>query len=214
MNLDITVGEYARSRGTSETNVKKYIRTEEWELRQNPRDGRQRLLSPEQQLYLDSKYSLSVQTAVPAVQTYERSAEIAEVIIQGELVKADPSYSQLAVVEDNPYLVAINQKLTQVTHNNQIQFAQIQEQALAANDLDAAILSLQEQAAIQRGQQRAIREAQLEQTAYQATQTQIKMAQAGIAPIAAPAPNAPAASPAATPEPSESSPAVSSGQPF
>jgi site-specific recombinase len=201
MDTDLVVGDYARSRGISETNVKKYIREEAWELRQNPRDARQRLLDASQQLHLDHKYGLTVQPvaqAIPKVQAYERSPEIAEVIIQGQLVDADSSYSQLATVEDNPYLAAINQRLAQATQFNLVQFAQVEQQALAGNDLDAALYSLEEQEAIQRGQQKAIRLSQLEQAAFRDAQTKIKMAQAGLAAPTVPVPNVPAASPAAT----------------
>jgi hypothetical protein len=219
VDTDITVGAYALSRNISETRAKQIIRDQaDWpELRKNPRDARQRLLTAAQQLELDDKYGLAVQPAtqaIPEVQAYERSPEIAEVIIQGQLVDADSSYSQLAIVEANPYLAAINQRLAQTTQVNLMQFAQVEQQALAGNDLDAALYSLEEQEAIQRGQQKAIRLSQLEQAAFRDAQTKIKMAQAGLAAPTVPVPNVPAASPAAIPQPEPAAPQSSVPQQF
>lgn len=219
MDTEITVGAYATSRGVSETRAKQIIREQtEWpELRKNPRDARQRLLTAAQQLELDDKYGLSAQPpaqAIPEVQIYERSPEIAETIIQGVLVGADPSYGQLAIVEENPYLLQIRQRLAQTTQLNMAQFAQVEQQALAGNDLDAALYSIEEQEAIQRGQQKAIRLSQLEQAAFRDAQTKIKLAQAGLMAPTVPVPNVPAASPAATPQASAVEPQSSVPQQF
>lgn len=186
---DITVGQYAATRDISESRVKQAIRDQRWELPKNPRDARQRLLSNEQQAFLDNEYGWMLNQTV---ETYERPQQIAETIIQGVLVE-DQINAGLIRIESNPLLLAIQARVDQVTQANAIQMGQINQNALACGDLEKALDAMADQAAIQRGQQRAMRDAQLEQASYQEATTQIRMVQAGFA-APMPVPNGSAAS--------------------
>lgn len=177
----LTVREYAELRGISESTVKNHIRKLELELEENPRDRRQRVISPQQQLELDE--SIGIEKIPPVVEEYQRSEEVGMILAEGSITQIEYSIDR---PENNPLLVAIQNQVLQMQQYNHQATQAVQQQAAAGRDTKAAIEAVQKLKIIQAAQQKAIEHHTLEQQVYSQARINLQMISEGIQPAAAP----------------------------
>jgi hypothetical protein len=185
MVTGIVVGDYAASRGKSESTVKAWIREEGWELEQLASDKRKRVLTPQQVLALDEKYGVSAKApSIPTSEpeTYHRSETVAEIIIQGELIDAQVNNSGLVKAEENPLLLALQQQQHQTEQQASALRAKFGQQATSFADGRRAIRALRQQQLVQLADRDAVEDMQIYTLRYQQTSTQLEMQAAGLQP--------------------------------
>jgi hypothetical protein len=141
--MKITVGECAKTRDISDVTVKKAIADKQWELKQNPNDKRQRLLSLEQQVELDQAIPKAAPpsanpTILAEVMPYHRPTEVGMVLAERAITVGEITYQHQAAT-DNPLYQAMPQRLKSI-QGQQIQINQQLTTVVAANcDTAAAI---------------------------------------------------------------------------
>jgi hypothetical protein len=200
----MTVKQYVESRDSSETTIKRRIKSFGWELPINPLNKKQRLLSTEHQRLLDESIGYTTPAVEPEilepVQHYERSESVALALAENAILQTQ--ITPLRTAEDNPLYQALQKQVQALQRQNDQQIQAIYQQGHAQRDTDAAIEAMDQLAIAQRAMSRATQHHQLEQDLYNQTRTQLNLATRGL-PVNQP--------PAPTPQTSPQSTASSSG---
>jgi hypothetical protein len=199
---------YKRQRDTSETTVKRRIKSFGWELPINPLNKKQRLLSVERQHLLDESIGYTTPTVEPTavevieVTPYERSEQVSMIIAEGEILKAQHLIPYQPTAQ-NPLLLALQQQAAEMQQANQARYAQLQHNAQTQTETQQAIAAAKRIRLIEQAQQQAFENHQLKKQLIAQAETELELMDMGLS---IPVNQTPAPTPQTSPQSAASSP--------